>query len=229
MKFSIELAGVNDVEGIKRVWNHEKCIEQLGGFSSTKQILSRAKYLRKRPSLWVARVGEEVIGALELSGRQLTHLSRIGKFAVLPEYRKQGIGTYLYAAGIFQSVIEGRRLFEDSAVQDNDGHMSFLVSIGMKPVGELRQRTLSGKNIYPFQMVVSEVIGFIDSLPGVGPEVLELSHTKYTIENWKEAIRYMNDHLPVSAGHVCNTLSKIKGLCFVSCPSPVEEEVKPFF
>jgi len=62
---------------------------------------------------------------------------------VLPEFRRKRIATALYSAIIFQQLLEGRRLWEDTIVGTNPFQHNVLPTLGLELFGILKKKTAS--------------------------------------------------------------------------------------
>lgn len=138
-----------EVDDVQNVFNHKSVIEGLGGFTMIDSIKSCA--FNQRPGLWAAFDGDTPVGAFMVGGRPQIHLLKYGSVGVLPGYRRKRISTALYAACTMQGLLEGRRLFEDTIVGDNEAQHIALPTMGLSKSATLRHRTASGKSIMIYQ------------------------------------------------------------------------------
>lgn len=141
----------DETEAVQAVFNDKAVIADLGGFTMTDTVKQAA--FGQRPGLLAAfnEMGEPV-GAMMAGGRPQVHLLKYGSVGVLPAWRRRRISTALYAGFTLQGIVEGRRLFEDTIVGDNDVQHLALPTMGLYKAGTLRHRTASGKDIVLYQM-----------------------------------------------------------------------------
>jgi hypothetical protein len=162
-----------EVTAVQSVFNDKAIIEGLGGFTMEETIKTSA--FNQRPGLWAAFLHDTPLGAFMAGGRPQIHLMKYGSVGILPEYRRNRISTALYLACTMQGVIEGRRLFEDTIVGDNEIQHSALPKMGLDVSGTLKHRTASGKDIMLYQA------SFVDSDPLIA-QVLRSGESTFRFE-----------------------------------------------
>lgn len=158
----VRYAVAADVSAAQGVLNHKEVIGWLGGFTMT-GMLEPAAVTEKngKVGMWVAEVDGKIVGVLLCAGRPAAFRAKYGSVGVLPEWRRMRISTALYCCMTLQGIIEGRRLWEDSIVGDNEAQLHALPTYGLQRVGELRHRTGSGKGLVLFDFSLMDA----DALP----------------------------------------------------------------
>src|SRR5947207_3449032 len=107
-----------EVPQAQAMFNDKNIIKELGGFTMEANLKEKMK---RQLGLWVA-IGttKRFIGATMIAGRNQCHLLKFGSVGVLHDFRRRRVATGLYLAMTAQGLLEGRRLFEDTIVGDND-------------------------------------------------------------------------------------------------------------
>ena len=120
------------------------------------QIEILKKTISHTSTIWGAWTeGGKLVGSMMIGGRNQCHYAKFGEVGVLPEYRRQRIGTALYTAVVAQGVLEGRRIWEDTIVGTNEIQMHVLPTIGLEKWGILRAKTASFLDIHIFGYLLS--------------------------------------------------------------------------
>lgn len=173
-----------DCIAIQSVFNHPDVIGYLGGFCILDTLLGKMR--QSGCTLWQALYDNKVVGGFVIAGRSQCHQAKFGEVGVLPDYRRMRIGTCLYAAGLFQSVLEGRRLMEDTIVGDNPFQFNALSALRVPQIGILPMKTASFKDIALFCLNVNEaaVNHFLWRMPEDCQVAIE--HTSYTADLWEK-------------------------------------------
>lgn len=173
-----------DCLAIQQVFNHKDIIQYLGGFCILETLLGKLK--QSGTTLWKAEVDGQVVGGMEIAGRPQCHYSKWGEVGVLPEYRRRRVGTALYVACAAQSILEGRRLCEDTIVGDNPFQFKALPMLGVTQVGLLTMKTASFKDIalFAFHITVESLTHMLSRLSSECS--IELIHDSYTDDLWEK-------------------------------------------
>ena len=130
-----------------------------------------------KTSLIVIEVDNKIVGALKLH-RPQAHIGKGGKVAVLPEYRRKGIGKLLYKSAIKIFDMEGRRKVTDSLVGENPAVISLFEKLGFEIEAKMRKHTPAGKTLYQFAYHIDE-----KGVPELGEDIkFEIPITNYMIE-----------------------------------------------
>ena len=162
--------------------------------------MMRAQRDGKRVSLWKAVDADslEVIGAHMVGSHAQAHYFKFGSVGVLPEYRRQRVMTSLYFAALCQKILEGRRLVQDSIVENNKIQIDHaLPSLGMEMVANLRHKTMSGKGIYLFQISLMDEGKFEAFADRVPPNVhIEVETNPYCDDLWEKNMSVYEKHMP---------------------------------
>ena len=139
---------------VQEIYNHKSIIDALGGMTFLDGIKGKTK--STGPTIWGAWTEEgKLVGSMMIGGRNQCHYAKFGEVGVLPEYRRQRIGTALYTAVVAQGVLEGRRIWEDTIVGTNEIQMHVLPTIGLEKWGILRAKTASFLDIHIFGYLLS--------------------------------------------------------------------------
>lgn len=147
--------------------------------------------IKRQLGLWGAFVDDRIhgddsmscVGATMIAGRSQVHLLKYGSVGVVDRWRRQRIGTALYVAMTAQGILEGRRLFEDTIVGDNDVQFLALPQMGITVSGELRHRTGSAKSIFLFQKSLIDADAWASMLERLPADVqIEVRENSYTDE-----------------------------------------------
>lgn len=165
-----------------QIYNHKSIIDALGGMTFLDGIKGKTK--STGPTIWAAFDGEKIVGSMMIGGRNQCHYAKFGEVGVLPEYRRQRIGTALYTAVVAQGVLEGRRIWEDTIVGTNEIQMHVLPTIGLEKWGILRKKTASFLDIHIFGYLLSveQFNRTIKRLPkGIS---IELREDYYSADLW---------------------------------------------
>jgi len=140
----------------------EKILEvyQSGGgflpYTDVKEINKSLKENEKgKTSLIVTEIDGKIVAALKLH-RPQSHIGKGGKVAVLPEYRRKGIGALLYISAIKIFDMEGRKKVTDSLVGENPAVMALFKKLGFEIEARMRKHTPSGKTLYQFAYHIDE-------------------------------------------------------------------------
>lgn len=183
-----------DCEDVQSIFNEKQTIGLLGGFHMLESIKQQVK--PHGVSGWIARENGESVGAFQIGGRPQSHLMKWGELAVLPKFRRQRIATTMYAACTMQGILEGRRLFEDTIVGDNDPQIHLLPSIGANKAGVLRHKTGSAKDIILYQYDLMEA-DFAMMLSRINNScIIYLHNSEYQSDLWSKNLIVMSKHIP---------------------------------
>lgn len=181
-----------DCAEVQSVFNHKDIIAQLGGFCILENLVGRLK--TTGTSLWKASIDAATVGGFVLAGRSQCHCFKLGEVGVLPEHRRKRVATCLYAAGVFQCILEGRRLGEDTIVNDNMPQQTALPAFGAKLVGTLDRKTGSFKSILLYYLHVS-VDSVTHILSRVPPDAsIEIVEDYYTRDLWAKNMELYAKH-----------------------------------
>ena len=144
---------LEEAEEVQKIYNHKDIISHLGGMTFLETIKMKTK--SSGPTIFGAWDNEKLVGSMMIGSRNQCQYAKFGEVGVLPEYRRQRISTALYVAIIAQGILEGRRIWEDTIVGNNDIQMLALPTIGLEKWGVLRQKTASFLDIHIFGYLLS--------------------------------------------------------------------------
>lgn len=164
-----------DADDVLRIFNHKSISPGLGGFTMQQTI--QTQLLRPgngKVVLIKACLDGECVGAMAVAGRPQAFRAKFGSVGVLPAHRRQRISSAMYAAVVLQGILEGRRLWEDSIVGNNDIQHAALPLMGLRRTGELRHRTgpCLGIVLYDFSLEGKEGLDDLQTMmhrAGSGP------------------------------------------------------------
>lgn len=184
----IKWAHVNDCARIQPVFNHPEVIQWLGGFMMLEQLKGRAYSPKQlKAGLWYAEENGEVLGAMMCAGWPMSYRAKFGSVCVLPEHRRRHISTALYTCMMMQGIVEGRRLWEDSIVEDNPFQFHALPTFGLKKIGKLRHVAGSAKGIVLFDFSLIEDDFEAEVLPRTAEGFkFHLLESNFSREVWKD-------------------------------------------
>lgn len=175
-----------DAIQVQTIFNHKNIIAYLGGFCHLDSIASKTK----QPGIaaWKASIDDRVVGGFVLANRRIKHGAKLGNAGVLPSMQGKKICTCLYAAGLFQCILGGRRLFEIDIIEDNPYQFIALPKLGFKIIGVRPKATASFKDITTFALEASpqSIQIILDRLPQNCS--IELIFDSYDKKLWKENI-----------------------------------------
>ena len=137
-------------ETYQNVFNNKNVISHLGGFTHRDTIKSKIR--QSGVTIWGATYYDKPAGAVMIAGRNQCHFAKFGEVGVLEPYRRNRIMTALYSAIVFQGILEGRRLWEDTIVGNNPFQFDTLPTLNIRQVGLLPQKTASFLDIYIFAL-----------------------------------------------------------------------------
>jgi ribosomal protein S18 acetylase RimI-like enzyme len=106
-------------------------------------------------SLLVAEVDGKIVGAVKLK-RKRSHIGNVGLIAVLPEYRRLGIGNLLYKVMIWIFAKEGRIKISDQMTEPNEPMQKFFEKLGFVKEGTLRKHTDSKQDVSLYAYYIDE-------------------------------------------------------------------------
>jgi GNAT superfamily N-acetyltransferase len=91
---------------------HPQVSKWLGGVTYLETIKKAAYTPRQgKVGFWYAEVDGKVVGTLLCGARPAAFRAKYGSIGVVPDYRRQRIGSALYAAMTMQTILEGKRLW----------------------------------------------------------------------------------------------------------------------
>lgn len=201
----VKLLKPTDVDAVQKVVAHPDVVGWLGGFlvAATKGGLAdpikKQTFTRKdsppTAMIWGAWLDEQLVGFTKIESRSPTFFMKNGSIGVLPEFRRERIGTALLYTQMVQAVIEGKRLIEDTIVGDNPYNSNVLPTLGYKLVGTLPEKTASFKdiNLYSYQVNRDWLYTPKSRLPTYfTTEVIRSPHTQ---KSWNENMEsYARNH-----------------------------------
>ncbi len=177
------------------------------GFVRKESIRDHIRQNKERGTIWGAySEGGQLLGIANIGGRHLyPHLFRHGEVGVIRPYRRRRIGTCLYFAQILQSLLEGRRLVEDTIIPDyspwmvgpscNNAGMGFLPFLGYKHYGTLPQRTSAFRDVELWGgetlKLVRRYLECIDET-----STFELIDTSKTRATFNKNLQFYRTHIP---------------------------------
>ena len=191
---NIRVAQKGDAEAVQKVLMHKSIAPSLGGMTymdAIKNLLSKTD----RGGIFVAEIDGNIVGAIMAAGRPQSHLLKYGSVGVLPEYRRQRIGSALYFALTLQGIVEGRRLYEDTIVGDNPIQHELLPTLGITRSGILKRKTAAGKDLHIYQFDVLDVFAPGVKTKGIEPmlgrvsnsiDYLQVIKSSYTEDLWNK-------------------------------------------
>lgn len=211
-----------DCVEIQTVFNDPGIIQYLGGFCILDSLLSKVN--QSGTTIWKAVYDDKTVGGYLTAGRSQCHQMKLGEVGVLPAYRRRRIGTALYAAGIFQSVLEGRRIVEDTIVGDNPFQFKALAALEIPQVGTFPMKTASFKDIALFCLnITSAKIEHILGRLSYDTKIT-LRHDYYTDDLWKKNVEIYNKQNP----SFIEDITKCRKLIFESSRVYIQQgPVKP--
>jgi len=106
-------------------------------------------------SLLVAEVDGKVVGTIKLK-RKRAHIGNVGLIAILPEYRRLGIGSLLYKVMIWIFAKEGRIKISDQMTEPNEPMKKFFEKLGFVKEGTLRKHTDSKQDVSLYAYYIDE-------------------------------------------------------------------------
>ena len=170
------------------------------GFVYKATLSDLVKENDNRTGLWSAFDGPELLGSAICGSRAAAgHLWRHGDINVKPEHRRRRVGTAFYFAQIIQAILEGRRQLEDTIIPDMSPWMvrksecgdGFLLVLGYKPSGLLKERTRGFKDVELWGMgTLDQIDLYVSRLPeGVSIEVRDTPKVRSGYEKNMEAFR----------------------------------------
>jgi hypothetical protein len=102
-----------------------------------------------------------------------------------------------------QTILEGKRLWEDSIVGDNPFQFHLLPTLGIRRVGELRNRTGTGKGLVLFDFSLLEDGALDIMLSRIRRDtIVHLLVDWWTGEVWRLNIELYAKQLPELAGEI---------------------------
>lgn len=196
--YKICISESSQAEKVQLIFNHPKISCALGGFTFLEGIKDKIK--GNTISCWHCEdTSGNILGAMMAAGRPQSHILKFGSVGTVPEYRRQGIGTALYCSTIFQSILEGRRLFEDTIVGDNEEQRKFLLpSLGIQLSGELLHKTATGKTLCIYQLSLLNEGSFEKVWERFNKfgHFIELVENEYTADLWDKNMLIIQRHMP---------------------------------
>lgn len=192
-------------EKIEEIYNLLQSTPELG-FVRKDTIRDHIRQNEERGTIWAAYYKGQILGVANIGSRRAySHLTRHGEIGVSPQYRRGRIGTCLYFVQILQSLLEGRRLVEDTIIPEYSPWMSgptkcgeglgFLPSLSYTHYGTLPQRTSGFKDV---QLWGGETLKLRDYYLG---QILEKStyflvDTPKTRATFEKNMNYYHTHEP---------------------------------
>lgn len=132
---------IGDETIFQGIYNNKDIIQHLGGFTHLESISGKIK--QTGTTIFGATVDGEPAGSIMIASRNQCHYAKFGEVGVLSKFRKKRIATALYSAVIFQGIIEGRRIWEDTIVGNNPFQPHVLPTLGIQKWGTLKKKTAS--------------------------------------------------------------------------------------
>lgn len=183
-----------DCLDVQNIFNEKTTIGLLGGFHMLESIKQQVK--PNGVSGWIARENGEAIGAFQIGGRPQSQILKYGEVSVLPAFRRRRIGTTMYIAATMQGILEGRRLYSDTIVGDNEIQHKLLPSIGATKAGVLRHKTASAKDIvlYDYDLIDTDFDGMLSRINRDAK--IYLHNGPYQFDLYAKNMDILKKHLP---------------------------------
>ena len=197
-------------EDLERIYDILQREPNIMGFVYKATIQESIYGNTNRLNLVAARLDGEIVGALMVVGRRpYQHLWKSGNVYVLPEARRQRVGTALYTAAAIGAIIEGRRLTQDDVILDYSpwmvrerkptdvcgGGKGFLITLGYQQAGTFPRVTTGFKTIEPW---IKEVIPYIEDYIIRIPKgtTIQLFHTATAQKVYEENLKRYQTYDP---------------------------------
>jgi len=210
MELRIMLAEKDHVDLVQGIYMAKGVQNELGEFVHKEGIKNKIANNVDRGSVWIAALSDgsgegEVVGAANIGSRSgYQHLLRHGEVGVLPMYRRRRIGTCLYLVQVAQALMEGRRLVEDTIIEDNPNMFDFLPTLGFESPHYLFERTRAFKTIYIFQNTTLETFDVgMNRLPTWPDKIsMQIVRSEATERNMANNMKAYTTHRPGLAGEI---------------------------
>ena len=212
---------LEDVDIYQLIYNHKEIIAQLGGFTHRDTL--KGKIRQTGVTIWGATYDSQPAGSVMIAGRNQVHFAKFGEVGVLKKYRRNRIMTALYSAIVFQGVIEGRRLWEDTIVGNNPYQFAVLPTLNIKQVGLLPKKTASFLDIAIFALNLS-INTILDLDSRIGNNIkIRIIRDYYTNDIYNKNIKIYEKKNPSFINVIRKANTQVKNLAYVTIEQGLEK------